>query len=248
MRGAALLVLCARAQAQDYSSCSADPSDPSLTEYDAGPPLSLPLCSQPRCHSITLSLLVCGSKHVFANAADPPVSCSTTGCLPGQKFNSDWDEDGSGCMDGHHTGCCYPCDPNFFQAVDSTGDYTVRTDSCTMCDAAVDLTTGAWLSPPQYVSSGCGNPNAVPSTMAAQSVLTECSTPSATQFVSTRCIPGSPDSPGTDTELTDCTQPNATQMTTVPCFSGSVAECTANFPSARGCHIPSPRCRFSSGA
>ena len=44
MRGAALLVLCARAQAQDYSSCSADPSDPSLTEYDAGPPLSLPLC------------------------------------------------------------------------------------------------------------------------------------------------------------------------------------------------------------
>eukprot|EP01043_Picozoa_sp_COSAG02_P065596 COSAG02_NODE_9947_length_2068_cov_1.325038_2_plen_235_part_00 len=101
---------------------------------------------------------------------------------------------------------------------------------CTACDGPQDATTGAWLSPPHYVSSGCGSATA--GTLTTQTVLTQCSTPSSTQFVSTRCIPGSPDAPGTDTQFTDCSQPNSTQITTIPCFSGSVAECTTNFPSA----------------
>ena len=160
--------------------------------------------------------------------AVPGTDCSDKGCSAGEFFNIDWDGDGSGCMDDGMA-CCFPCDPNTFQPVDSTADPTTRAELCTTCAEATDPTTGAWISPPQFVSSGCGDANA--GTDTTQTGLTECSTPSTTQFVSARCDPGSASSPGTDTQIADCSQPSATQFTSIPCFSGSTAECTDNFPS-----------------
>lgn len=182
--------------------------------------------------------------HIHDYDAVPPAACHTVGCSAGEYFNEYWDDDGSGCLDGDGRECCMPCDPGMFQTVDSTADPTSRATTCTVCETPFDPSTGAWHSPPQYVSSGCG----AAATRTVQTGLTECSTPAATQFVSAPCSAGSPDAVGTDTELTDCTQPNATQVTVVPCFSGSTDECTANFPStpslpaahhASACLVPS---------
>ena len=54
-----------------------------------------------------------------ANDADPPAECATASCSAGEYFNIDWDGDESGCLDSYEE-CCWPCEDNTFQAVDST--------------------------------------------------------------------------------------------------------------------------------
>ena len=157
--------------------------------------------------------------------AQPLAECTTTGCAAGQYFEEYWDDDLTGCLDSGQT-CCKPCDPNAWQAVDSTGDSATRTTTCDDCDEAKDA-AGVWVTPAKWVSSGCGMDAQTKST---QTGFTPCAVPSGAQYVSDKCVPGSSDAPGHDTGLTTCSQPNSTQYTLVPCFSGSAAECTVNFP------------------